>query len=84
MICMLFSCVLAAPGPYMIDAFLASSEIDMVRYRLKLHESMALRTIIAEAAFTHAGQPKPLLVKQSVSHLEIECGPLYGAACESC
>lgn len=64
-------CAAAAGRTYMIDAFLASSEIDMVRYRLRLHESLAVRTIIAEAAFTHAGQPKPLLVQQSLSGDEI-------------
>ena len=55
-----------------IDAFMASSEIDMVRYRLKLHHEIAIKTIIVEAPFTHAGQPKPLLVRNSLTNEELE------------
>ena len=52
-----------------IDAFMASSELDMVRYRLRLHEPITIKTIIVEASYTHAGQPKPLLVRRLLDSL---------------
>ena len=53
----------------MIDAFMASSELEMVRYRLRLHEPITIKTIIVEASYTHAGQPKPLLVRRLLDSL---------------
>ena len=35
-------------APRMLDIFSASDEIEMLRYRLRLHEPIAYRTIILE------------------------------------
>ena len=42
----------------------------MLQYRLALHTPFAVRTIIVEAAYTHAGQPKPLHVRLALSSEE--------------
>ena len=67
----------ATPQPFaplpkmMLDIFSASDEIDMIRYRLRLHQPIAYRTIILEANVTHTGQPKPLHVRAALTAAEI-------------
>ena len=58
-------------APRMLDIFSASDEIEMLRYRLRLHEPIAYRTIILEANYTHTGHPKPLYVRNALSAEEI-------------
>ena len=57
--------------PVVIDAFTASHEIDMVRYRLELHAPIAARTVIAESNYTFTGAAKPLYMKLHLTHDEI-------------
>ena len=55
-----------------IDAFLFNSELPMLRYRLGLHASFAVRTIVVESNATHTGQPKPLHALASLTVEERE------------
>lgn len=57
--------------PVLIDAFTASYEIDMVRYRLELHAPIVARTIIAESNYTFMGEPKPLHMHNQLTQAEI-------------
>ena len=54
-----------------IDAFLASHEIEMVRYRLALHAPIVGRTIIAESNYTYTAEPKPTYVRNALTREEI-------------
>ena len=55
-----------------VDMFTANDEIDMLRYRLRLHQPLALRTIILESNITHSGNPKPLHVRNALTGDEIK------------
>lgn len=46
-----------------VDAFLANDEIEIIAFRLKALEEVVDKVYVAEAAYTFAGQPKPLYVK---------------------
>ena len=63
------STTLALP---LIDMMTAHDEIPMLRYRLKMHASLAVKTIILESNLSHAGYPKPLHVRDSLTADEIE------------
>ena len=66
--------ILVAPmlfGLPMIDMMTAHDEIPMLRYRMKLHAPLAIKTIILESNMSHAGYPKPLHVKNSLTEAEI-------------
>ena len=56
----------------MIDMMTAHDEIPMLRYRLRLHAPLAIKTIILEGNLSHAGYPKPLHVRNSLTAEEIE------------
>ena len=49
----------------------AHDEIAMLRYRLRLHAPLAIKTIILESNLSHAGLPKPLYVREALSDEEI-------------
>ena len=55
----------------MLDVFSASDEIAMVRFRLRLHEPLAFKTIVLESNYTHTGRPKPLHIANALSAEEI-------------
>ena len=62
----------AAPlGMPMIDMMTAHDEIPMLRYRMKLHAPLAIKTIILESNLSHSGTPKPLHVRNSLTAEEI-------------
>lgn len=54
-----------------LDVFMVNDEIAMMRYRLKLHAPIALRTLVVESRYTFTGQPKPLLARSALSAAEI-------------
>ena len=54
-----------------IDVFPINDELEMMRYRLALHEPIALRTLIIESRYTHAGGAKPLHARESLTSEEI-------------
>ena len=56
----------------MIDMMTAHDEIPMLRYRLRLHAPVTVKTIILEGNLSHAGYPKPLHVRDSLTPEEIE------------
>ena len=56
----------------LIDVFVANDEIDMVRYRLRLHASVTVRFIIAESNLTHTGKSKPLHIRSALSEEELQ------------
>ena len=60
-----------ANGVRLIDVFVANDEVDMVRYRLRLHASVTARTIIAESNLTHTGKPKPLHIRAALTDEEL-------------
>ena len=67
--CWLLSpCALGLP---MIDMMTAHDEIPMLRYRLRLHAPLAVKTIILESNMSHAGYPKPLHVRDALTQDEI-------------
>ena len=49
----------------------AHDEIAMLRYRLRLHAPLAIKTVILESNLSHAGHPKPLHVAEALSQEEI-------------
>ena len=49
----------------------ANDEIPMLRYRLRLHAPLAVKTIILESNLSHAGLPKPLYVANALTAEEI-------------
>ena len=55
----------------MLDVFPANDEIEMVRYRMRLHAPVTVRTIIVESSVTHSGHPKPLYMKQMLTRHEL-------------
>ena len=55
----------------LIDMMTAHDEIPMLRYRLRLHAPLAIKTIILESNLSHAGHPKPLHVRNSLTADEI-------------
>ena len=61
-------CALGLP---MIDMMTAHDEIPMLRYRLRLHAPLAVKTIILESNLSHAGYPKPLHVRDALTPDEI-------------
>ena len=69
----LVSAAVPPPGDLaIVDMFTANDEIDMMRYRLRLHQPLALRTIILESNMTHSGHPKPLHMRNALTAEEIE------------
>ena len=72
------ACLVAAaaqppPGALaLVDMFTANDEIDMLRFRLRLHQPLTLRTIILESNMTHSGHPKPLHMTNALTAEEIE------------
>ena len=56
---------------FVIDVFSASDEVAMVRYRLRLHEPIAYKTIVLESNYTHTGRPKPLHIANALSAHEV-------------
>ena len=54
-----------------LDAFTASHEIDMVRYRLELHAPIVRRTIIGESNYTFTGEAKPLHMHAQLTREEL-------------
>jgi len=71
--CWLCSCATAPPPGALsiVDMFTANDEIEMLRYRLRLHEPLTLRTIILESNVSHSGLPKPLHVRNALTPEEI-------------
>jgi hypothetical protein len=66
---------LAAPsvaGLPIIDMMTAHDEIPMLRYRLRLHAPLAIKTVILESNLSHAGYPKPLHVRNALTVEEIK------------
>lgn len=63
-----------APQPTLpvIDVFTANDEVAMMRYRLRLHAPVAVRTIILESNLTHSGHPKPLYMRDALTPAEIK------------
>ena len=55
----------------LLDVFLANDEVDMVRFRLRLHSPVTTRFIIAESNYTHTGTPKPLHMRDSLAPSEL-------------
>ena len=53
------------------DTFTAKDEIAMIRYRLRLHAPLAIRTLIFESNVSHSGEPKPLYVAEALTPDEI-------------
>ena len=53
------------------DMMTANDEIEMLRYRLRLHAPIAVKTIILESNLSHAGFPKPLYVRNALTDDEI-------------
>ena len=49
----------------------AHDEVAMLRYRLRLHAPLAIKTIILESNLSHAGYPKPLYVRDALTDDEI-------------
>ena len=43
----------------------------MMRYRLRLHRPLAVRTIIAESRWTHSGRAKPLYAASNLTAADI-------------
>ena len=68
MLLLAMSTTLALP---LIDMMTAHDEIPMLRYRLKMHASLAVKTVILESNLSHAGYPKPLHVRDSLTAEEI-------------
>ena len=58
-------------GLHIIDMMTAHDEIPMLRYRLRLHAPLAVKTIIIESNLSHAGYPKPLHVREALTAEEI-------------
>ena len=56
----------------LIDMMTAHDEIPMLRYRLRLHAPLAIKTIILESNLSHAGHPKPLHVRNALTEEEIK------------
>ena len=66
---------IAIPPPgalALVDMFTANDEIDMLRFRLRLHQPLVLRTIVLESNISHSGLPKPLHVRNALTADEIE------------
>jgi hypothetical protein len=57
--------------PLVLDAFLASHEVEMVRYRLALHAPVVGRTIIAESNYTYTAEPKRTYIRDALTQSEI-------------
>ena len=55
-----------------VDVILFGHELDLLRYRLKVHESIFAATVVVEANLTHTYQPKPLHARESLTQEEIE------------
>ena len=53
------------------DMMTANDEVAMLRYRLRLHAPLAVKTIILESNISHAGFPKPLYMKEALTADEI-------------
>ena len=66
------SLALNPPPLRLLDVFMANDEVDMVRFRLRLHAGASCRTIIAESNFTHTGVPKPLHIRAALTADEID------------
>ena len=58
-------------GLPVIDMMTAHDEIPMLRYRLRLHAPIAVKTVILESSLSHAGLPKPLYVRDSLRPAEL-------------
>lgn len=67
---------IASPAQFaalpLIDMMTAHDEIPMLRYRLRLHAPLAIKTIILESNLSHAGHPKPLHVRNALTEEEIK------------
>lgn len=55
----------------MLDAFIANDELELVRYRLRLHESIVSRVVIVEGNATITGLPKRLHIHEALTSAEI-------------
>jgi hypothetical protein len=53
------------------DPHRVRSQIPMLRYRLRLHAPLAVKTIVLESNLSHAGYPKPLYVRDALTAEEI-------------
>ena len=53
-----------------IDIVIFGHEIDMLRYRLRLHDSIFSATVVVESNMTHAGLHKPLYARESLTREE--------------
>ena len=69
---LLSGCTANMLGLPLIDMMTAHDEIPMLRYRLRLHAPIAIKTIILESNLSHAGHPKPLHVRNALSAEEIK------------
>ena len=58
-----------------VDVVLFGHEVDMLRYRLKVHAPIFSAVVIVESNLTHTGLPKPLYARDSLTAEEIA---LYG------
>jgi len=68
---MLLTPIIAMVNLPLIDMMTAHDEIAMLRYRLRLHAPIAVKTIILESNLSHAGLPKPLYVREALTEDEI-------------
>ena len=55
-----------------LDVFMVNDEVEMMSYRLKLHASITIRTLVVESRYTFTGKPKPLLARAALSAAEIK------------
>ncbi len=60
-----------AQGLQIIDMLTANDEIEMLRYRLRLHAPLAVKTVILESNLSHVGLPKPLYVREALTADEL-------------
>ena len=49
----------------LIDVILFDSELDMLHYRMKLHEDFVKEFVIVESDMTFSGKPKRLLAQEN-------------------
>ena len=71
LLCALYDSQLAVADCCAQDMMTAHDEIAMLRYRLRLHAPLAVKTVILEGNLSHAGNPKPLHVREALTNEEI-------------
>ena len=59
------------PENRLLDCFMVNDELDMMRYRLRLHGQVTWKFLIVESSVTFTGHPKPLHAKNALTPEEI-------------